>query len=581
MASVDKLFARAQQAHRVGDVPQALRLYRDVLRLAPRHLDACYLLGTLQATSGDLVTAAETLQKAAALAPGSAQVKTNLGLVQKMLGRGEQAEASFRQALDIDASLPQAANNLAALLIDRGLPAEAEMLARRAANSGPDAASYALVQLANAQAAQGRVADAIGTLRVLLQRDPDHRVGWGNFLSFLHYDAAQTREQVHECHCQWGQRFAPAAREQHVVLRDGKLRIAYLSPDFLQHPVGQLIEPVIAGHDRRRFEVFLYSDAEDGDGLTERLRAMPGVVWRDVAKLPDAAVAERIRADGIDILVELAGHLVGNRLPMLAMRAAPIQVSYLGYPGSTGLAAIDYAISDTIFDPPEEGNDWYAENLIRLDHPAFCYTPPPDAPEITATLPPGPIRLGAFNTLPKLNDEVIRVWARLLAAIPDAVLVMQAKGLGDALVRKSLSERFAAQGVNADRLEFHSFGSLRDHQALVSGTHLCLDPWPWNGHMTTLNCLWMGVPVVSMAGNRRAARMGKCILSAVGLEGFVADSAEAYVALALAKAAAPEELQALRGSLRQRLRQSALTDAGGLVAALEAAYFSMLQASQP
>jgi predicted O-linked N-acetylglucosamine transferase (SPINDLY family) len=157
---------------------------------------------------------------------------------------------------------------------------------------------------------------------------------------------------------------------------------------------------------------------------------------------------------------------------------------------------------------------------------------------------------------------------------------MQAKGLGDPAVRRSLGERFAAQGVDVDRLEFHSFGSLREHQELVSGTHVCLDPWPWNGHMTTLNCLWMGVPVISMAGDRRASRMGKCILSAIGLEDFVADSPEAYVALALAKAAATDELPALRASLRQRLQKSPLTDARGLAAALEAAYLAMLPASR-
>jgi predicted O-linked N-acetylglucosamine transferase (SPINDLY family) len=336
MASAEELFARAQQAHRAGAAAEAMRLYRSVLRVAPRHLDACYLLGTLQATSGDLARAALTLQKAAALAPRSAQVQTNLGLVYKMLGRAEQAEQSLRQALAIDPDLPQATNNLAALLIDRGLPAEAEALARRASNSGPDASAYALVQLANAQADQARTAEAIGTLLALLQLEPEHRVGWGNFLSFLHYDVAQTPAHIFKWHCQWGERFVPAAGPDHADRRGGRLRIAYLSPDFLQHPVGELIEPVIVAHDMRRFDIFLYSDTDSRDGLTERLRAVRGVVWRDVAAMSDTALAEQVRADGIDILVELAGHLSGNRLPMLAMRAAPVQVSYPATPGRPG-----------------------------------------------------------------------------------------------------------------------------------------------------------------------------------------------------------------------------------------------------
>lgn len=580
MASAEKLFARARKAHLSGDAAHAMRLYRDVLKASPRHLDAWYLLGTLQATRGELAIAAATLQKAADIDPKSAMVLTNLGLVLKMLGRSEQAESVFRRALSIDPHLPQAANNLAALLIDRGLPAEAEGYARRAANTGPDAAVYALIQLANAQADQGNATAALSTLQSMLQIAPEHRIGWGNFLSFLHYDPAKTREQILELHCQWGHRLSTSQSPEPFSRSGGKLRIGYISPDFLAHPVGQLIEPVIAQHDAQRVEVFLYHDTAQSDALTERLRALSHIAWRVIAGLSDAALAAQLRADRIDVLVELAGHLSGNRLSALAMRAAPVQVTYLGYPGSTGLSAIDYAISDVLFDPPDEGNKWYTESLYRLDRPMFCYAPPIDAPEIVATPPIRPFRFGAFNTLRKLNDEVISHWARILVQVPEAVLVMQAKGLGDEAVRRALGERFAVHGVDARRLEFHSFGSFAEHMRLVSGTHLCLDPWPWNGHMTTLHCLWAGVPVITMEGDRRATRMGKCILSAIGLDEFVANSPAGYVDLALARAAAPAKLQELRDSLRKRITNSALSDAKGLASALEEAYFKMQVASR-
>jgi len=579
MKSPEKLFKRAQQAQAAGDLPLAIRLFKDVLKVSPRHLDATYLLGTAQALGGALPEAVATLRKAAEIGPGSAMIRTNLGLALKMLGRGDEAEAAFREALAIDPQLPQAANNLAALLVARGQPTEAEALVAGVLKTHPEAASYALIQLANAQADQARVPQALDSLQSLLQLAPDHRVGWSNFLSLLHYDPARTRDEIFELHRQWGRRFPSQASGRRMSGGRKRIRVGYLSPDFRAHPVGFLIEPVIGDHDRARVEVFMYHDAGGGDALTERLRGIEGLVWRAVAGMPDAGVASLVRADEIDVLMDLSGHLSGNRLAVFGARAAPVQGTWLGYPGTTGLPAMDFAISDADFDPPQEGNAWYSEHLIRLNRPAFCYSPPEDAPPVAQLPRGGAFRFGAFNNLRKMNDDVIAVWSRILARVPDSVLVMQTRALGDEGVRRGLGARFGAHGIGEERLEFHATSPLAEHLGLLSDTHLCLDSWPWNGHMTTLNALWMGVPVLTLAGDRRAWRMGRCILSALGLDELVTDSRDAYVETAVKMARDAGLLGNLRSGLRQRLAESPLTDGRGLAAELERVYSSVLLAN--
>jgi len=576
MKSSEKLFKRAQQAQAAGDLPQAIRLFKDVLKVAPRHLDATYLLGTAQAMSGALQEAVVTLQKAAEIGPGSAMVRTNLGLALKMLGRGEEAEAAFREALALDPKLPQAANNLAALLVARGRPSEAEALAAGVLKTSPEAAGYALIQLANAQADQARVAEALASLERLLEPPPGSAVAWSNFLSLLHYDPARGPREIFDLHRRWGQRFGASPPARRMPSGRKRIRVGYLSPDFRAHPVGLLIEPVVARHDPARVEVFLYHDSSVQDAVTSRLRAIDGVTWRDVGGVSDAALASRIRSDEIQVLMDLSGHLSGNRLAVFGARAAPVQGTWLGYPGTTGLPAMDFAVSDPVFDPPEEENRWYSERLVRLNRPAFCFAPPDDAPPVAPPAGGGTFRFGSFNNLRKMNDDVIAVWSRILARVPDSVLVMQTRALGDEGVRRRLVARFRDHGIGEERVEFRATSALAEHLRLLSETHLCLDPWPWNGHMTTLNALWMGVPVLTLAGDRRAWRMGRCILSALGLDALVTDSRDAFVESAVKMTRDAGLLKDLRAGLRQRMAESPLTDGRGLAAELERVYSTML-----
>jgi predicted O-linked N-acetylglucosamine transferase (SPINDLY family) len=442
--------------------------------------------------------------------------------------------------------------------------------------AGPEAARYALIQLANARADQARVPEALASLERLLEPPPGSPVAWSNFLSLLHYDPARSPREIFDFHRRWGQRFGANPPARRVPSGRKRIRVGYLSPDFRAHPVGLLMEPVVAHHDRERVEVFLYHDSSVQDAVTSRLRGIDGVAWRDVGGVPDAALASRIRSDEIQVLMDLSGHLSGNRLGVFGARAAPLQGTWLGYPGTTGLPAMDFAITDPAFDPPQEGNERYSERLVRLNRPAFCFAPPEDAPPVMAPARGGTFRFGSFNNLRKMNDDVIEVWSRILARVTDSVLVMQTRALGDEGVRRGIGARFRAHGIGEERLEFHAASSLAEHLRLLSETHLCLDSWPWNGHMTTLNALWMGVPVLTLAGDRRAWRMGRCILSALGLDGLVTDSRDAFVETAVAAAQDAGLLGDLHAGLRQRLAESPLTDGRGLAAELERVYSTML-----
>jgi predicted O-linked N-acetylglucosamine transferase (SPINDLY family) len=571
------LFRRAFQRQRSGDLAGAVTGYREVVELAPKHIDARYLLGTVLAMLGDLEAAVANLEAAALLAPDSPMIRANLGLVFKMQGRNDDAESAFRQALAIDPNLPQASNNLASLLIQRGRPAEAEHFARQTLAADPSA-TYACVQLANAQADQGRIEAAVDSLRQMLEVSPDSRIGWGNFLSFLHSDPRCSKEELRRLHSHWGERH-PAAGQGPVPAAHERIRVGYLSPDLAEHSVGFLLEPVVAAHDTEAFEIVLYHDRAGEDRLGARLKALAGVRWTPVSGMSDAELAARIRADDLDILVDLAGHLSGNRLPALAQRLAPIQATWLGYPGSTGLPAMDYAISDHDLDPPSEGNAWYSESLFRLDRPAYCFAPPEAAGEIGSP-GDGGFRFGAFNSFRKLNDDVIADWAAVLRRVPGSALVLQARGLSEAAVQERCVERFGRHGIGRERLELHPAMPLPEHLQLVSSCHLCLDTWPWTGHMTTLNCLWMGVPTLTLAGDRRASRMGAGIFGQLELEQFVTHSRPDYVAAAVKIAADTGGLAALRSTLRERLSASPLMDGRGMAEALEQAYRAMRAAKQ-
>jgi predicted O-linked N-acetylglucosamine transferase (SPINDLY family) len=343
------------------------------------------------------------------------------------------------------------------------------------------------------------------------------------------------------------------------------------------HSVAFFIEPILAAHDRAAFDVFCYSTAVRGDAVTQRL-ASKADHWRDCGRLSDYAIAQQIRNDGIDLLVDLAGHTVGNRLAVFAMRATPVQASWIGYPNTTGLKTMDFRLTDAISDPP--GADAFStERLVRLPHGFLCFQPSNDAPPPQAPSDGRPFTLASFNAVPKYSDGCIAAWAQILRRLPTARLRLKAADLANGLARRRLLAAFAAHGIEAQRIALLPLvASRREHLAAYHDIDLALDPFPYNGTTTTCEALWMGVPVLTLRGQIHAGRTGASLLTQVGLEAFIAETKEAYVEAAVAFAGKIGRDANRRADLRARMKAAPLCRPDIFVPTLERAYRDMAAA---
>jgi predicted O-linked N-acetylglucosamine transferase (SPINDLY family) len=349
-----------------------------------------------------------------------------------------------------------------------------------------------------------------------------------------------------------------------------------VSPNFSRHSVGYFIAPVIAAHDRRQFEVFCYYTHRLSDDATARIRASADG-WRDVATASDDALEALIRADGIDVLVDLAGHCKGNRLAVFARKPAALQLTWLGYPDTTGLDAIDVRITDGIADPAPGADARHTERLWRMDGTFLAYDPPRDSPGVAARRADAPVAFGSFNHAAKLNEPTIALWAEILARVPDARLILKSGLLDRADTRDRVLERFERNGVAVARIEVEGWRPDRgSHLALYGEVDIALDTYPYNGTTTTCEALWMGVPVVSRAGDVHMSRVGASLLRGAGLGELVAESDAQYVELAVALAGDAARRARLRASLRERLRASPLLDHAGFTRQLEQCYLQSL-----
>jgi predicted O-linked N-acetylglucosamine transferase (SPINDLY family) len=342
--------------------------------------------------------------------------------------------------------------------------------------------------------------------------------------------------------------------------------------------VAYFVEPVWSRHDRERIEVYAYFNNVNGDAITQRLR---GYVdgWLECGEMSDAALAQRIYEDAVDILVDLSGHTGGNRLQVFARKPAPVQVSWLGYPTTTGVSAIDYRISDWEVDPAGyEGHS--VERLVRMSSSYYCYRAGAQAPELAA-LPArrtGHVTFGSFNNLAKVSGALLQLWGRILQALPQSRLLLKSKTLLDHGVRRRVLERMSEAGIDVERVRLHGWSrESGEHLSLYGEVDIGLDTYPYNGATTTCEALWMGVPVITLKGASHASRMGASLLKAAGLAQFVATSEEQYVRLAVELADQLERLEQLRAGMRERLRDSALLDEAGFTRELERAYRQMWQ----
>ena len=534
---------------------------------------------------GRLDEAAVHYERVLDAAPDDATALHGAGLLLQQSGATERAIALLRRAAERSPDDPSVQHNLAAALGQGGLLSEAIEHYRRAIALKPN---YALAwkNLAVALHGQARLEEAIDAYRRPIALDPSLRGPYSNLLFLLTHSARRSPDEVFAEHRRWAaqytdhrtaERWRDDGRDLDADLDAGRrLRIGYVSPDFREHAVSFFIAPLLRAHDRTAVEVTCYANVEHADAATERMRALPDR-WRDVWGASDAELARLVREDGIDILVDLAGHTLHTRLLAFADRPAPVQVSYLGYANTTGVAAIDYRISDAVADPEGATEALHSERLVRLPHCFLCYEPPAGTPQ-PALRPPadGAVALGSFNKAFKLTPEVVALWARLLHELPRATLTLKSDSLGDGEAAARFLEAFATEGVAPDRLRLlPADASMEAHLARYSEIDVALDPFPYNGATTTCEALWMGVPVVTLQGLTHAGRVSSSLLRAVSLGDLVAETPEDYVAIAAWLARDDAGRAELRAGLRERMRASPLCDAELSARDLEEAYRAM------
>lgn len=567
--------------YEVANFERAADHYQRAIDLDNDHAEAYNNLGLLRARQGDPAGAETLLSRAVELSPDYAEAHNNLGLAHIQRGDFEAGLDACRRALALKPDLVDAHNNMGNGLRMLGRLSEAEECCRAALELQPGMATLAS-NLGSIQMSQGKLAEAIRHLRRALDLQPDFSDAHSNLLLAMNYAPDSRPEELSaEARCWEAVHAAPLTD---LVLPHGnnpeperRLRIGYVSPDFKSHSVASFFEPVAAAHDGEAVEVFCYADIDSGDDTTDRLEALADV-WRPVFGSSDEALAGMIREDGIDVLVDLTGHTAGNRLRTFAMRPAPVQVTWLGYPGTTGLSAMDYRLTDTVADPDGASGSQHTEELIRLPRRFLCYAPAEKAPQ--SEQPPcaksGHVTFGSFNVLAKMSAPVIEAWSAILDRVPDSRLLLKNRSLGDVAAQQRYRAMFADRGIDPNRIFLHGWmPERRAHFTAYGDIDVALDTFPYNGTTTTCEALYMGVPVVTLSGDRHAGRVGAALLTAVGMDSLVAETQEAYVEAAVRLAGDQGHLLALRGSLRDTLLLSPLCDADSFTRDLEDAYRAM------
>ena len=551
-----------------GRLDESAACLERALALRPAYPDALNSLGLTLHAEGRPAAAADRFRQALGLQPGHADALNNLGNALMALGDFTGAAAAFRQALGIKPGFVDALLNLGNLHKETGESGEAIQCYRRALRFAPGSAA-AFNNLGNVFKDQGRSEEAADHYRQALALQPDYQQALSNLLFSLNNSDRCPPESVFVEHVRLAAVLEAAAGPPLPLPaatgsgQGRRLRIGYLSPDFREHSVAYFFLPLLAAHDRAVVETFCYAQVMVEDAITDRLRGL-SEHWLRTVGIGDADLAARIRADGVDVLVDLAGHTAHNRLGVFARRAAPVQITWLGYPNTTGLSTIDYRLVDAVTDPEGEADAFASEALIRLPGGFLCYGPPDHAPEPAP--PPcrdnGFVTFGSFNNPAKLSDTTLALWGGILRRCPTARLLLKGQSFADAATAAFTRERLASLGVAPERLDLVArIADTAGHLGAYARIDIGLDPTPYNGTTTTCEALWMGVPVVTLVGDRHAGRVGASLLARVGLDDLIAQDRGAYVDVAAALAADAARLGDLRAGLRARLAASPLCDA--------------------
>jgi predicted O-linked N-acetylglucosamine transferase (SPINDLY family) len=587
--SLAKALAAAQQHHAKREFEDAKIIYQLILDTQPDHADAMFYIGAAMHQAGDSAQGVEQMKRAAQLNPRSVAYNYNLGLVYEAIGDMPAAIACYRQVIANDRG-GQWHCTLAKQLTDAGQLDDAIEFAREALTLlAPHARGIAHNQLANALTLKGELTEAIANFQIAISLEVENAMMNSNYVFTLNYVGQPDLTAIFQEHKKFGDKFESFVPRMYVNPLQAKagasaftnskrrLRIGYVSPDFNDHAVGKFIEPVLATHDTNKFELFCYYNKSRVDDATKRMQSAVAN-WRMTADMSDDELARMIQADAIDILVDLSGHTGLNRLLVFARKPAPVQATWIGYPNTTGLSTMDYRITDAFADPIGATEALHTEKLVRMPECFSCFKPPSNAPHVSAlpAVSRGTITFGSFNNFAKITPEVMRVWIAILARVPGSRLVLKNWCLDNDRMKTFMLEAFARCGATTGQVELWNPNTSNvDHLNCYNSIDIGLDPFPYNGTTTTCDALWMGVPVITLAGVSHVGRVGVSQMSNLGLQELIARDTDHYVDIAVALANDVPRLAALRGAMRARMSASPLMDAPRLTKNLEAAYDNM------
>jgi predicted O-linked N-acetylglucosamine transferase (SPINDLY family) len=543
----DAFFNRGNTLAKLDRIPEAIAAYEAAIAANPANAGACYNLGNQFTALGRLADAEDMLRRAVELNPNYTDAIFNLGQVLSNRGKLDEATGFMHRGLALNPRSAEGLNNLGCILNDKGIGAE-----------------------------------GIEYFKKALEVAPTMSRAYSNLLMAMHYVPGVTNQHMLEA-ARHFMDYVPAQEAGAVAFTNSRdpdraIRIGFVSGDFYTHPIGHFLASVLEARDRARFQVYCYSNNAYADDVTARLKAASDQ-WRMIDALSDADALGLIRADAIDILIDLSGHTAKNRLPLFALRPAPVQASWIGYFGTTGVPQVDYLLMDPV--SVRDGEErFYTETVIRLEAGRFCYTPPSYAPEVAPppVLSRGTITFGSFNNLNKLKPPVIALWAEVIKAVPDSRLLLKWKSLTEDGTRQTILDAFAAHGVAADRIELRGASPHAQMLAEYGDVDIALDPFPYCGGLTSCEALWMGVPVITYPAEFPVSRQTEGFLEMLGLSDLVAFDPHQYVENARRLAADPARIAAIRESLRHRLRATPLIDAGRFARILEAALAGMWRA---
>jgi predicted O-linked N-acetylglucosamine transferase (SPINDLY family) len=544
-----------------GKFPQAVDVFKQIIAQKQDDPDLYSHLGNALRMLGLRDEAMQAYQMMLNLKPNDPKIIHQYGLVMMDVGRLEEAFNQFKYVLSIKQDYPEAHNSMSIVL--QMLKQDDNALAHNleAVRLNPNF-TEAWNNLGNLYGLGGKPKEAIDAFRKSIALQPRAIPFHSNLLLNLHYSPDMTGEEVYKEHTAWAEahlkNFPPAQPFDNNKEGDRKLRLGIVSPDFRKHTVNAFMEPFLDSLDRNKFEVFAYSSVIRPDEKTEQFKLKVDH-FIDIRPIPDMHVSSMLRKDQIDVLLDLAGHTAGSRLPIFALKSAPIQITQFGYPNTTGIPGFGFRITDAFADPKGLTEANHSEELVRLPGLAWCYQPPADAPEVPKRSPKaGAIIFGSLNNMAKHNGKVLSLWAKLLSAVPGSKLRLLS-GPGQESV-KMVRHAMQTAGVNPDRVEFLSRMEKKEYFAALGEIDIALDPFPYNGGITSCDTLWMGTPLLTLAGKTYVSRQGVSILSNVGMEDWIAKTPEEFIEKAKKFASEATRLSLLRGKLRDMVKKSSICD---------------------